>query len=267
MGILPREQEIEYPTSDGQPMAESPEHLQVMIDLLEGLRGRYAGVTNVWVGGNFFFYYEKGDPKARVSPDVMVAKGVAERRRRNYKLWEEKPPSLVVEVTSRKTRRQDEEVKQPLYERVGVEEYVLFDPLGEYLRPSLQGFRRSWGGYQPLPLEADGSLLSRTTGLRFQREGQRLRLVDVLTGEPILWPEEEKAARQAAQKRAAEAERRAAEEAAARQSAETRAVEEAAARQSAETRAAEEAAAREFLEKRLRALEEELSHLRQARRD
>ncbi len=133
------------------------------------------------------------------------------------------------------------------------------DALGEYLRPSLQGFRRSWGGYQPIPLEADGSLLSRTTGLRFKREGQRLRLVDVLTGEPILWPEEEKAARQAAQKRAAE-------ETAARQSAERRAAEEADARQSAERRAAEEAAAREAMEQRLRALEEELSRLRQAGR-
>src|SRR5436305_13060717 len=250
MSILPLEQEIEYPTSDGQPMAESPEHLKVMIDCISGLEIRYAGAPDVWVGGNFFFYYEKGNPKARVSPDAMVAKGVAKRQRSNVRLWEEKPPSLVVEVTSRKTPRKDEEVKQPLCERVCVEEYVLFDPLGEYLRPSLQGFRRSWGGYQPLPLEADGSLLSRTTGLRFQREGQRLRLVDVLTGEPILWPEEEKAARQAAQKRAAEAE--------------TRAAEEAAARQSAETRAAEEAAAREILEKRLRWLGEELSRLPQA---
>jgi len=250
MSILPLEQEIEYPTSDGQPMAESPEHLKVMIDCISGLEIRYAGVPNVWVGGNFFFYYERGNKKARVAPDVMVAKGVVERQRRNYLLWQERPPSLVVEVTSRKTRRQDEEVKKPLYEQVGVEEYVLFDPLAEYLRPSLQGFRRSWGRYHPIPLETDGSLLSRTTGLRFKREGQRLRMVDVLTGEPILWPEEEKVARQAAERRAAEAE--------------TRAAEEAAARQSAETRAAEEAAAREILEKRLRGLEEELSRLRQA---
>ncbi|HYX24012.1 MAG TPA: Uma2 family endonuclease [Thermoanaerobaculia bacterium] len=256
MSILPLEQEIEYPTSDGQPMAEGPEHLKVMIDCISGLESRYAGVPNVWVGGNFFFYYEKGNKKARVSPDVMVAKGVAERQRRNYKLWEERPPSLVVEVTSRKTRRQDEEVKKPLYERVGVEEYVLFDPLGEYLRPSLQGFRRSWGRYHPIPLEADGSVLSRTTGLRFKREGQRLRMVDVLTGEPILWREEleAKAAQEAAGRQAAET--RADDEAAARRSAETRAAE-------AETRAAAEAAARESLEARLRALEEELNRRRQ----
>ena len=50
-----------------------------------------------------------------------------------------------------------------------------------------------------------GSLLSRATGLRFQPEGERLRLVDPITGETILWPEEleparrkERAARRAA---------------------------------------------------------------------
>jgi len=64
------------------------------------------------------------------------------------------------------------------------------------------------GSYQPIPLEADGSLRSQTTGLWFKREGQRLRLVDVITGEPILWREElevahrqEAAARQAAEER------------------------------------------------------------------
>ncbi|MBW8876251.1 MAG: Uma2 family endonuclease [Acidobacteria bacterium] len=266
MSILPLEQEIEYPTSDGQPMAESPEHLKVMIDCISGLEIRYAGAPDVWVGGNFFFYYEKGNPKARVSPDVMVAKGVARRQRPNFRLWEERPPSLVVEVTSRKTRRKDEEVKKPLYEQVGVEEYVLFDPLGEYLRPSLQGFRRSWGGYQPIPLEADGSLLSRTTGLRFKREGQRLRMVDVLTGEPILWPEEEKAARQAAEARLLVLEARLAEETAARLAAEARAA--AAEARTAETaaRLAEATAAWQVLKGRADGFDERILALEKALR-
>lgn len=71
------------------------------------------------------------------------------------------------------------------------------------------------GWYQPIPQESDGSLLSRTTGLRLKREGQRLRMVDVLTGEPILWREEleakvaeEAAGRQAAEARVVELEER-----------------------------------------------------------
>jgi len=241
MSILAREQEIEYPTSDGQPMAESPEHVQAIIELLLGLQQRYAGASDVWVGANFFLFYERGNPKARVSPDVLLAKGVVNRYRPNYLLWQEKSPSLVVEVTSRKTRRKDCGPKKSLYERIGVEEYVLFDPLGEYLRPPLQGFRLMRGRYQSIPLETDGSLRSQTTGLWLKREGHRLRLADVVTGQPILWPDELEAARL--------------QEAAARQSAEAKAAQEAAARQSAEARA-------QSAEERIRALEAELSSLR-----
>lgn len=46
MSVLPLEQEIDYPISDGQPMAETPEHAQVIIDLLFGLNGRYAAVPD-----------------------------------------------------------------------------------------------------------------------------------------------------------------------------------------------------------------------------
>ena len=206
MSALPLEQEIEYPTSDGHLIAETIEHQQVMIDLILGLRQRYADRTDVWVAGNFALCYERGNPRAHVAPDVMLAKGVEKRSRVNYLLWEEKPLSLAVEVTSRTTRREDEGKKKALYERLGVEEYVLFDPFGEYLRPRLQGFRLTRSRYQPIPLEKDGSLSSQTTGLTFRPEGERLRLVDTATGEPLLWDDELRAAhdREVAARRAAE---------------------------------------------------------------
>ena len=46
------------------------------------------------------------------------------------------------------------------------------------------------GRYQPTPLAGDGSLISRTTGLQLRPEGQRLRLLDPVTGEPLLSDEE-----------------------------------------------------------------------------
>lgn len=206
MNAIPLEQEVEYPISDGQPMAESPLHLKVMFDLIEGLTRRYAEVPDVWVGGNLFLCYERGNPAACLAPDVLVAKGVvANRLRHNYRLWEERvPPCLVIEVTSRKTRRDDQAKKKNVYERIGVEEYILFDPSGESLRPRLQEYRLQGGRYQTVRLEEDGSLLSQATGLRLRPEGQRLRLVDVGTGEPVLWPEEVEAARRAAEAEAAE---------------------------------------------------------------
>jgi len=250
MGALPLEKEIEYPTSDGQPMAETTLHRKVMNDLIDGLERRYADVPDVWVGGNLFLCYERGNPAAIVAPDVLLAKGVTKWDRPNYLLWEETIPSLVVEVTSRKTRREDQGKKKLLYERLGIEELVLFDPYGEYLRPRLQGYRLVLERYQSVPLEAGGSLLSRATDLRFQPEGERLRLVDPITGETILWPEELEPARR--------------KEKAARRAAEARAVKETAARQAAEARADEETAARRETEERLRALEKELERLRKA---
>jgi Uma2 family endonuclease len=211
MGNPPFQQEIEYPTSDGQPMAETTLHQTVMIDLIHGLRRRFAQVQDVWVGGNLFLCYERGNPAAIVAPDVLLAKGVSKWDRPNYLLWEETVPSLVVEVTSRKTTREDQGKKKSLYERLGIEELVLFDPYGEFLRPRLQEYGLVRGRYQSIPLEEDGSLLSRTTSLRFEPEGERLRLVDAVTGEPILWPEELEAAHVAAEARADAAEARAAE--------------------------------------------------------
>ena len=226
MSALLREQEIQYPTSDGQPMAESPQHVQVSIDLIVGLQSRYAAASDAWVGGNFFLFYEKGNPKARLSPDVMLAKGVAQWNRPNYLLWEEKPPSLVAEVTSRKTRHKDLGLKKSIYERIGAEEYILFDPFGEYLRPQLQGFRLLRERYQSIPMAEDGALLSRTTGLRMKPEGQRLRLIDAVTGEPVLWPEEVEAARRDAEGRARGAEAKARDAEARAGEAEARAAEE-----------------------------------------
>src|SRR3954464_9577537 len=108
MGALPLEKEIEYPTSDGQPMAETTLHRKVMSSLIGGLERRYADVADVWVGGNLLLYYVEGRPEKSVSPDVLLARGVEKRDRETYLLWEETPPSLIFEITSRSTRREDE---------------------------------------------------------------------------------------------------------------------------------------------------------------
>lgn len=201
---MPFGQPIEYPTSDGKPMAETTLHREVMSDLIEGLAAHFLDAPDVWVGGNLFLCYEEGNPRAALAPDVLFARGVPKLRRDNYLLWQEQPPALIVEVTSRSTRGEDLRKKKDIYERIGVEEYVLFDPYGEYLRPRLQGFRLTRRGYEPVPLEADGSLLSRTAGLLLRPEGEKLRLVEPDTGRALPWVAEEAAARRAAEARARE---------------------------------------------------------------
>jgi len=118
-----------------------------------------------------------------------VVKGVPKGLRKSYKLWEEGVgPCFVIEVTSESTRDDDLRRKLDLYERLGVEEYFLHDPLGDYLNPSLQGYRLAagpGGKYRTIVPERDGSLTSRTTNLRLRREGESLRLVDLASGTPL----------------------------------------------------------------------------------
>jgi Uma2 family endonuclease len=235
MAAIPLNQEIDYPTTDGQPMAETTLHRKIMSNMIEGLERRFRDVEDVWVGGNLFFYFEKGNPRAVVAPDVLLVHGVSKWDRPIYKLWEEgRAPSLVMEITSSSTKDEDLNDKKDIYRRLGVEEYFLFDPYGDYLKPRLQGYRLESGWYLPISPEPDGSLVSRTVGLLLRTEGERLRLVEPETGRPLPWGEEESEAREAAES----------------------------AREAAEARAAAEAAARKAAEERVRLLEEELARLK-----
>jgi Uma2 family endonuclease len=243
MGAMPLQHDYEYPESDGQPMAETSYHWDVMVDTAEALRSWYEEAPDVWVGSNLFLYYKERTPG--IAPDVLVVRGVAKGPRRTFKMWEEgHAPFFILEATSESTRDNDEGKKKVIYQAIGVEEYFLFDPLGEYLKPRLQGFRLGERGFQPIPRHADGSLPSRTTGLILRPEGLRLRLLDAATGTPLLWREE------------IEAEHRA--EMAARKAAEEQAREARNQARVAEERAEQEAAVR-------RALEEEIARLRAER--
>ncbi|HEX7186294.1 MAG TPA: Uma2 family endonuclease [Thermoanaerobaculia bacterium] len=231
MGAIPLQRDIDYPESDGQPMAETALHRREMVDLTAALDHWYLDAADVAVESNLFLYYVEGNPRAVVSPDVFVALGVPKRERRIYKLWEEgRAPSMVIEVTSLSTKDEDLYGKKSCYERLGVPEYFLHDPCGEYLSPPLLGYRLVRGQYRLMKPAADGSLISKVTGLTLQPEGQRLRLVDTATGKLLSWVAESQAAEdreeeaqrawQEAEVRAAQAEARAAQEAQARRQAE-----------------------------------------------
>ena len=217
---IPLQREIEYPESDGKPVGETPIHGKALYDTAFLLQQRFKHDPEVYAWGNMFFYRRQGDPASGFCPDVFFVRGVSrDRPRRVYKLWEEgKAPSLIIEITSPSTKNEDLEYKRDLYQELGVEEYYLFDPFGEYLTPRLQGYELKLGHYRKRAPEADGSLLSRVTGLIFVPEGQRLRLRDAATGEPVLWPDEEadRADEEKARADAAEAKIRALEEEVAR---------------------------------------------------
>ncbi|MGH2541914.1 MAG: Uma2 family endonuclease, partial [Ardenticatenaceae bacterium] len=248
--------EIEYPESDGKPMAETEVHRQEMTDLIESLAEFFRDQPDVYVGGNMLLYYVEGNPRASVAPDVFVVKGVPKHQRRTYQLWrEQQPPTVIWEITSRSTRSEDLGHKRLLYATIGVQEYYLFDPLEEYLTPPLQGLALINGEYEQIEPAADGSLFSKALGLYLRREGNRLRLVNSATGGHLLRPAELAAAHRAAEAHAAT-------EAEARRAAEARTATEAEARRAAEARAATEAEARRAAEKELARLRAQLAALR-----
>ena len=182
---------IEYPTSDGKPMAETDHHRDVMFDQIESLKLYYAAQPEVYVSGNLLLFYEEGNRRKHISPDVFVVRGVGMRRREYYLLWEEKKsPEVIFEITSKTTKREDEGKKRKLYREVlKVKEYFLFDPFEEYLDPSMQGYRLRGGEYHPIRL-VDGRLPSQVLGLHLERDGQFLRLYDPMTGKWLPTPKD-----------------------------------------------------------------------------
>ena len=211
---------VEYPESDGKPVAESDSQRHCLLYAVDVLGQYFRGQPDVYVSGNLLLYYEEGNPRAVVAPDVFVVKGVPSHRRRTYRLWEEpKGPDFVLEITSRSTWREDQVSKRELYGRLGVREYWQYDPTGDYLEPALQGGQLRGGRYEALTAqEQEGGLLvmsSAVLGLELHLDAGEFRFYDAgarrtldTRAELEARLHDEAAARRAAEARVAELETR-----------------------------------------------------------
>ena len=240
-----------YLIADGQPMAEYDINRQQMTNTIESLKAWY-GDQNVYVSGNNYVHYKKGDFTKHVSPDGYVVFGPTSELRYSYKSWENggATPAIVFEFTSKKTAKEDEGDKFDLYEQVlKVPEYILFDPHGDYLRPPFQGWRLdAAGNYQRIAADANGRLYSESLEMYLEIRDGDIRFTDAKTGEYLRTPAEEAKDRRREKERADNEARRATREARARReeaqranSEAQRANEESQARQEAERRMEEQA--------------------------
>ncbi len=185
---------IEYPESDGQPMGETDAHRKLMSYLIAMLEIYFAPEPEVYVSGNLMCYYVEGDPRQSISPDVFVVRGAAKHERRIYKFWEEPAPQVVLEISSRKTRKDDFGWKKELYAWLGVREYFVFDPKYK-LKPPLRAFRLR--GQELVEEVVTGNrVTSQELELELVNDGKTLRLFHPQTGEFLRTPPEEFAARQ-----------------------------------------------------------------------
>ena len=242
---------VEYPASDGRPVAETPLHYQRLADARHALATRFESRPGVYIGANMLVYDRQGDPTRSLSPDLFVAFGVEDRDRDVYKLWEDASPAFVLELTSKSTHAEDER-KKARYSRWGVAEYFLYDPRAEYVKPPLQGFELAGGSYRAMATgvlpNGKAGFASRTLGLGLWLDGYVLRFYDPETGLNLLTTME------------AETDRRKAH--ADRDKAEAKSRKAEADREEAEAKSRKAEADRDKAEAKSRQLEAELAELR-----
>ncbi|MDE2786040.1 MAG: Uma2 family endonuclease [Chloroflexota bacterium] len=223
--------DVHYPDSDDEPLPDGRYQEPYFSEIVGTVREHFSDRPNVEVSGNTFIYYEEGNPRRFISPDLHVtldvtAEGFASMDYRNtYLVWEiGKPADFVLEIASESTARRDVTEKRVLYAQIGFGEYWRFDGTGgDFYGEALVGeYLGADGQYHRFDIAHDHQGrphgYSPTLGLWLYWEDNQLRFYDPATGIWLRTRSEERAGREAA-----EAAQQAAE--AARQAAETRAAE------------------------------------------
>jgi Uma2 family endonuclease len=127
----PQTDEVIYPETDGQPMAESTTQYNLITMLKDGIDALFADRDDIFTAADLFWYPVKGNSGLRVAPDVMVVFGRPRGDRSSYKQWEEEnlPPNIVIEIISHSNTPSEMMDKLEFYDFYGVEEYYTFDPI------------------------------------------------------------------------------------------------------------------------------------------
>ena len=185
---------VYYPSSDGKPMAENVVQWRAVLADGSVLDYRFKERPDVLVAGDVLVYPQQGDTRTSLAPDLLVAFDVPKMpHRRSYKVWVEgKAPDFVMEVASKATWKDDRGCKKAAYAKMGVREYWLFDPTGEFFDPPLEGFRLQGGKYLPLAARRpQRALPSKVLGLELRPDDGHVRFHDPATGEDLRTHSEE----------------------------------------------------------------------------
>jgi Uma2 family endonuclease len=141
------EEDLLYPSSDGQPMAENTKQYEWIVLIKENLEILYQNHADVFIAGDLLWYpVEVSTPPAPCqAPDVMVVLGRPKGHRPSYQQWKENniAPQIAFEILSQSNRtakgRAQMLAKLDFYQRYGIEEYYIYDPD----RLTLVGYVRS----------------------------------------------------------------------------------------------------------------------------
>jgi Uma2 family endonuclease len=196
--------EIIYPSSDGQPMAESTIQYKLIVKIKEGCESLFKNDPNVFVAADLLWYPVEGRPDISQAPDTMVIFGRPKGDRPSYMQFLEDniAPQVVFEIRSHNDRQTKMNKKLSFYQRHGVEEYYLYDPE----RNELEGWQRIEGNLEVIePMEG---WISPRLGVRFELGEDGLEIYQP-DGEAFVSPEELREERDFERQRAEQAVQRA----------------------------------------------------------
>jgi Uma2 family endonuclease len=165
--------QIIYPDSDGQPMADNTKQFRWITVIKSNLDWLFQDEELVFVAGDLLWYPVEGNPKYRVAPDVMVVFGRPKGDRGSYKQWEEDNivPQVVFEILSPGNTEGEMERKLQIYARCEVEEYYVYDP-DRYI---LKGYQRGDDLFLDRIEVMDGWISPRL-GITFRLSGDELTI-------------------------------------------------------------------------------------------
>lgn len=158
---------VDYPESDGQPMADNTQPFQWIVTIKENLD---ALLPHAFVAGDLFWYPVMGNNRIRRAPDVLVVLGRPKGHRGSYRQWEEDnvAPQVVFEILSPGNRVMEMLKKEQFYDQYGVAEYYVYDPDDN----EFMGWRRVAGQWQRIdPVQGWSSPL---LGVRFEVTSETL---------------------------------------------------------------------------------------------
>jgi Uma2 family endonuclease len=197
-------EQIIYPSSDGQPMAESTIQYKLIVKIKEGCESLFKNDPNVFVAADLLWYPVEGRPDISQAPDTMVIFGRPKGERPSYMQFLEDniAPQVVFEIRSHNDRQTKMNKKLSFYQRHGVEEYYLYDPE----RNELEGWQRIEGNLEVIePMEG---WISPRLGVRFELGEDGLEIYQP-DGEAFVSPEELREERDFERQRAEQAVQRA----------------------------------------------------------
>jgi len=163
---------LEFPDSDGKPMADNTLQYQWIVTVMGNLDALFASNPNVFVAGDNLIYPVKGDNTIRSAPDVYVAFGRPKGHRGSYRVWDEGGvfPQVIFEVLSPGNRAGEMSKKRQFYRTHGAEEYYVIDPDEN----TVEGWLRDGNTFREV-VEMEG-FKSPRLGIQFSTSGGQLVL-------------------------------------------------------------------------------------------